>query len=256
MWNDISGDEVCGFLLSAYEEVIHWKPNIFLLPFGKAGKRFVCELARLYQAFANDSALGSIALLACSVMQPLLLQKPHRHSRAKDHSIHLLRRLELWSKGSFDALLKEGRCIQDHLKRLPPSKKPDDRSRLFDHLMSEGKVSMALRLLTKDSKGGVLSLGSMVPCGLDSSGQPIFRTAKDVLLEKHPCSAPSKPSVLLDPSMQTSCYDPILFECLTGDVIRWALRHTHWAAGPSGVDPYCWRRMCSYLIQRGLSWFV
>jgi len=112
-------------------------------------------------------------------MQPLLHQKPHRHSRAKDHSTHLLKRLELWSKGSFDA---QGRCIQDHLKWLPPSKKPDDRSRLFDHLMSEGKVSMALHLLTKDSKGGVLSLGSMVPCG---QGNLFFRTTKDILFEKH-----------------------------------------------------------------------
>ena len=40
--NDISGGEVCEFLISAYEEVIHWKPNIFLLPFGKGGKSFVC----------------------------------------------------------------------------------------------------------------------------------------------------------------------------------------------------------------------
>ena len=81
--------EVCEFLISAYEEVIHWKLNIFLLPFGKAEKSFICELARLYQAFADDTALSSIALIACSVMQPLLLQKPHKHSRAKDHLVHL-----------------------------------------------------------------------------------------------------------------------------------------------------------------------
>jgi len=245
LWNDSTGEEVCRFLISAYEEVVHWKPNIFLLPFGKAGKSFVRELARLYQAFADNSALSSIALLACSVMQPLLLQKPHRHSRAKDHSAHLLRRLELWSKGSFDALLTEGRCIQDHLRRFPPSKKPGDQSRLFDHLMSEGKVSMALRLLTRDSKGGVLSLDSMIPCGQNSSGQAIFRSAKDVLLEKHPSGLPPKPSVLLNPPMQAPCYDPVLFECLTGEVIKRAALHTHGAAGPSGVDAYCWRRMCT-----------
>ena len=33
----------------------------------------------------------------------------------------------------------------------------------FGHLMSEGKVSMALRLLSTDSKGGVLFLDSMIP---------------------------------------------------------------------------------------------
>ena len=31
------------------------------------------ELTRLYQAFVDDSALHSIAMMACSVMLPLLL---------------------------------------------------------------------------------------------------------------------------------------------------------------------------------------
>ena len=51
-----------------------------------------------------------------------------------------------------------------------------DISRLFDHLMSEGEVNMALRLLGEDFKGGVLSLDS----GADSSGNYFF-----VLLEKY-----------------------------------------------------------------------
>ena len=37
--------------MSAYEEIIHWKPNIFLIPYWKAGRSFVQELARLHQAF-------------------------------------------------------------------------------------------------------------------------------------------------------------------------------------------------------------
>ena len=245
LWNDISGEEVCKFLMSAYEEIIHWKPNIFLIPYGKTGRSFVQELARLYQAFAEDSALSSIALMACSVMQPLLLQKPYRKSRAKDHSAHLLRRLEMWSKGSFDALLREGHCIQDHLRRSSSKKKSNDQSCLFDHLMSEGKVSMALRLLTKNSKGGVLSLDSMIPCGVDSSGEPVLRTARDDLLEKHPIGKPANTTTLLNPPSQATCYDPILFESLTGDVVKWASLHTHGAAGPSGVDAYAWRRMCT-----------
>ena len=49
--------------MSVYEEVIHWKLNTFLIPFGKSGNSFVQELARLYWAFAEDSALHSIALM-------------------------------------------------------------------------------------------------------------------------------------------------------------------------------------------------
>ena len=57
---------------------------------------------------------------------------------------------------------------------------------MIDHLMSEGKVSMALHLLAEDSKGGVLSLDTLVPSGIDPSGEPILRTIRDILLEKHP----------------------------------------------------------------------
>ena len=37
----------------------------------------------------------------------------------------------------------------------------------------------------------------------------------------------------------------MLFECLTGDDVEWASLHTHGAEGPSGVDAYAWRRMCT-----------
>ena len=71
-WGEISGHIFCDFIRSAYE-VVHWRSIIFLVPFGKAGRSFVSELTRLYQAFVDDSALCSIAMMACSVMQPLLL---------------------------------------------------------------------------------------------------------------------------------------------------------------------------------------
>ena len=67
-WREISGQTFCNFTLSACGKLFIGE-LIFLVPFGKAGKSFVLELARLYQAFAGDSALHSIALMACSVMQ-------------------------------------------------------------------------------------------------------------------------------------------------------------------------------------------
>ena len=95
-WGDMSGEQFCDFIVSAYEEVVHWRPNVFMIPFGKAGKSFVRDLAKLYQAYVDQSALHSVALMACSMMQPLLLQKPYRQSKAKDHSACLSRRLDLW----------------------------------------------------------------------------------------------------------------------------------------------------------------
>ena len=72
-WDEISGQQFCDFILSTYEEVVHWRNNNYLVPYGKAEKSFVCVLARLYQAFVKGSVLHYIALMACSVMQLLLL---------------------------------------------------------------------------------------------------------------------------------------------------------------------------------------
>ena len=64
-------------------------------------------------------------------------------------------------------------------------------------------------------------------------------------MEKHPAAIPASPSILLDSSSETQHYDPIIFDCITGDLIKKASLNTHGAAGPSGVDAYAWRRMCT-----------
>ena len=204
------------------------------------------ELTKLYQAFVEDSALRSIAMMACSVMQPLLLQKPSQRSRTRDHSRHLNRRIDLWKKGSFDELMNECRCIQNHLKSTHPgSDQSRDIARLFDHLLSEGKVGAALRLLTATREGGVLPLDSLVPSGFDSSGNPLFKTTKEILQEKHPQGRVASQDSLLDTSLDTPYFDPILFDSLDACVIKRAPFHTHGAAGPSGVDAFAWQRLCS-----------
>ena len=47
---------------------VHWKRNIFRVPQGNIGKQFVDELARLYAAFADGSALESVSLKAIIVI--------------------------------------------------------------------------------------------------------------------------------------------------------------------------------------------
>ena len=59
-WGDITGKQFCDLITSAYEEVVHWKHNVFMIPFVKAGKAFVRELAKLYHAFADHSAFHSM----------------------------------------------------------------------------------------------------------------------------------------------------------------------------------------------------
>ena len=105
-----------------------------------------------------------------------------------------------------------------------------------------GKVSAALKFIAEDSRGGVLSLDSQVPC----NGGTTSKSVRDILAEKHPPGRMAATDTLLDSGRSDPpCYDPILFEQLTGDLIKWAALHTHGAAGPSGVDAYAWRRLCS-----------
>ena len=128
---------------------------------------------------------------------------------------------------------------------MPHRSRSQDTSRLFDHLMSEGKVNMALRLLADESKGGVLSLDASVPSAATSSGNQSHHSVREILVEKHPQGRPADPDVLLDPTTERPCYDPVIFGCLTSDMIKRASLHTRGAAGPSGVDAYAWRRMCT-----------
>ena len=44
-WGDKDGDSLCQLMRDAYETVVHWRRNSFLIPSGKAGKDFVMELA-------------------------------------------------------------------------------------------------------------------------------------------------------------------------------------------------------------------
>jgi hypothetical protein len=73
------------------EEVIHWKPNLFLVPFGSAGTSFGKEIARLFQTFADGSSLERVSMKAITLVQTLLLQKPSRRSKMKEHVCHLKR---------------------------------------------------------------------------------------------------------------------------------------------------------------------
>ena len=46
-WDEVNGSVFCQNIDRAYEEIVHWKRNVLLLPSGKLGKSFVRELARL-----------------------------------------------------------------------------------------------------------------------------------------------------------------------------------------------------------------
>ena len=177
-------------------------------------------------------------MVACG----LLLQKPHKGSKASDHARVSDRRLRSWSEGDIDGLAREGRTIQRQ-QRLEQNlsrntlKDDDHSSRTFAKLIFQGKIKSAVRFITENNGGGVLSLNDRT----DEDGQTVL----DVLREKHPSSAAVDPEALI--GNNTSPYEvhPVLFDQITGDAVRQAALRTEGSAGPSGVDAAGWRRMCT-----------
>ena len=163
-WGEIEGGAFARATQNCYEEIVHWKRNLFKVPSGRAGKSFVRELTRMFQAYADASALESVAFQAAMAMPALLLQKPHPKSKAKEHTLHLDRRLKQWMNGDIEGLLEEGRTIQHRLNshHNQSQRSPEHTARVFAKLMMEGKVRAALQVISEDNSWGLLNLDSRV----------------------------------------------------------------------------------------------
>lgn len=237
-WGSHSSSSFIKALDSIYSEVVHWRRNSFTVPFGKVGKEFTSELSRLFLSFASASALESIALKAATVLPILLLQKPHRSSKAKVHSICLEERLKLWRDGNLDALVVEGRAIQKRLPKTNSQKAKQDLARAFANLMFAGKTKAALDLLSNGEKGGVLHLAD--PADPNNQCSP---TVREVLNCKHPTGQPAYADCILSEDPQAA--HPIVFDSIDAKAIRSAALQTNGSAGPSGIDAHGWRRLCT-----------
>ena len=102
----------CHALETAYQEIVHWRNNCFSVPHENCGKHFVLELARLFRVAGKGSSLESVALKAAFTLCFLVLQKPSRNSKSKDHISCLKKRLKLWKDGNLNDLVLEDHAIQ------------------------------------------------------------------------------------------------------------------------------------------------
>lgn len=178
-----------------------------------------------------------IAFKAAIALPILVLQKPSSKSKAKEHNSCLERRLNTWLDGDLEDLLSEGRTLQQRIPKPTTADNAKRKKRLahsFANFMFEGKTKAAISLLTDESKGGVLRLCDEV----DGT-----HTVRDVLIEKHPPGQPAHADAIIndDPAE----VHPVLFESIDVSLIRSAALRTSGAAGLSGLDAACWRRLCT-----------
>ena len=68
-WNDVRGTVFEKDLNDAYEKIVHWKRNLFMMSCGAAGKKYIEEITRLLKLWIQDSPLKSIALKAITSCQ-------------------------------------------------------------------------------------------------------------------------------------------------------------------------------------------
>ena len=154
-------------------------------PFGKAGKGFVLKLSRLLTAYAEGSALESIALKASTVLFVLLLQKPFHRSKQKDHLACLERRLLSWKKVDIAELMWEGHSLQSRLIKSDRRDTGGNLARSFSKLMFQGKVNSAIQPLAQHGKGGVLHADDNI-----NLGDQGVKSVLDILRSKHPSATP------------------------------------------------------------------
>ena len=83
-WGHLDGKDFAHSVHCAYNKIVHWKRNVFMVPSGKAGKDFIKELMSLFTAYAQGSAMESTALETAMTAAALLLQKPHPASYVQE----------------------------------------------------------------------------------------------------------------------------------------------------------------------------
>ena len=103
----------------------------------------------------NASPLRQCAMTAIHIMPALLLQKPSKSPKSKDHTLALERRLKFWKEGEFLQLMREAEALQLRLPKGIAKRDIATTSKEFRDRMQKGNVNGAIKLLTNNMQGGV-----------------------------------------------------------------------------------------------------
>ena len=225
-WGELDGNVFEKHLHSIYEQIVYWRKNVFLLPTGKLVQSYIEETTRLMNEWVRDSPFKNVAFKAIMVMPSLLLQKPSKVSKCKDHVAALERRLKLWHSGNILELLKEAQTIQNGLKSVAQPKTIAEISKRFAEQMQKGNVNGAIKLLTNNMQNGIL---------------PLNDDTLNLLKQKHPQASEAAEDVLLPDEPEV--IHAIKFENIDAETVRKAATRTRGGSGPSGMDADGWRRL-------------
>ena len=204
-----------------YTEITQWRRNLFKLPNGSLGKKFIDEKCKLLNRWASTE---EEALMLLMMMPNLLLQRTSKKSKARENKDHLQRRLTMWDDGKLTDLMEEGKYIQSRLPEPTNRQNDEELVKAFRNHMTRGNVNAALRLLDKTNNKGIL---------------PINEETIRQLHEKHPVGEPIHEEMLLSGPIQH--VHPVLFDDMNGELVRKVAMKMKGAAGPSCYDSDEWK---------------
>ena len=173
--------------------------------------------------------------VACS----LLLQKPSRTSKPKEHSTLLERRLQLWHEARLGTWSVRVMLFRVTCPLVPQTFLILNWSGPFANLMFEGKTSATLKLITGHQRSCLLQLNEQI----DPSNPNCL--VRDILKEKHPPAQPLSQDCLISEVSESAPFHHIISEAFNGPMIRSAALRTFGVASPSGVDARSWRHFCT-----------
>ena len=227
-YNNVDKTRFAITINAIFEDTLHWKKNLFLVPTGKSGKEYVKLETEWLKKFNTGSSFQYLALKVFNILPNMLLQKPSATSKTRDHVKVLTERLQLWSEGKFSELWRDNRVIQKKLTEKP-KRSPGDMTRTITKLMIEGKVGAALKFLDENAENAVLhptpevieKLKSLHPEPMNIFPGTLFQGPLNEVSSAH-------------------------FNSITEQEIEKAARQTKGSGGPSQMDAKQWKRiLCS-----------
>ena len=159
------------------------------------------------------------------ILPCLILQKPSKESKAKDHCKKLEERMKIWKDGNIQDLLRESRVIQQRLKESK-RRSNEDTAKIFAKLVFQGKINAALKLLSSENENGVHDIND-----------EIIKELQD----KHPSPSPIAENTLLQGPVDRVL--PSYFDNINESMVLKATSLTKGAGGPSQLDPEQYRHI-------------
>ena len=83
-------------ITDAYNEIVTWRKNVFLVPYGRTGRDFINQVTSHINDWINGANCQHIALKAAFVLLAVGLQKPSPKCKAKEHQKLSSKRLVQW----------------------------------------------------------------------------------------------------------------------------------------------------------------